>query len=202
MSRNKSGTISLVWFVAAAVILLGCGIAGFVYLLFTGITGIGSAMVTISAPGQYDVALTEAGTYTVFREFSDAGNGGQVELPGIFGLELKITGPKGEVIQARPVSANQTYNISNRHGVSIMEFTVVTPGEYLIDASARNPQPDVTMTLTLIQGFLFKILKTIAKSGGVLLAGLLGCALAVIGAVISRKPRKKGPPPLVPPPVE
>ena len=202
MNKGKPGNISIGWFVAAAIILLVVGIAGFVYLLFTGIAGIGEELITITAPGRYDVSLSQKGTYTVFREFRNAENSGQAELPGNFRLTLQVTGPGGEDIQARLTSANQTYNISGRSGVSIMEFTVQTPGEYKIEASLGNDHPDASMTLTVIQGFLNKILVTIAKSGGVLLAGLLGCALVVVAAVVLRKPQKKGPPPLVPPPIE
>lgn len=202
MIRNRSGAISLGWFVAVAVILLGGGIAGFAYLLYTGISAIGADLIPISAPGRYDVSLREAGTYTVFREFGGAEGGGPAELPGHLGLELKITGPEGEEVQVGPSSANQTYNLSGRSGVSIMQFTVNNPGEHVIEASLGNTQPGTTVTLTVIHGFLSRIFRTIAKSGGVLLAGLLGCALVVVAAVVSRKTGKKGPPPLVPPPME
>ncbi|MBU2550552.1 MAG: hypothetical protein KKB20_19245 [Proteobacteria bacterium] len=185
---NKKG-IPRVWFFVLAVIVGLGGVGGFVYFLLMGIFGIQGDLIRLEAPGAEQIQLKTGGLYTVFLEMPRV-----VEHEGIdpyeviSGLAFRLETRTGAQVPLRPPKGRGTYSVGDRYGVSIMEFDAPGAGSYRFVTSFENKRPDYPIVLTLAQGFIGGILRTILKAGGVFSAGIVGAVLLlVLGLTVGRK---------------
>jgi len=197
--KKKTGRVW--YFVLAGVVACG-GLAGFVYLLYTGLTGITDSLIRIEAPSVREIKLEQTGKYTVFLETPGVVDGTIADsFNGINGLSVRVETLVGGEIKVGPASGSSTYSIGGRHGVSLMEFVIKTPGRYkfiISFAEGTKPHPVV---LTLMQNFLWKLLRIIITGITTLMGTVLVSVLILIVAFTRGQKDKKPSLPGIPPPI-
>ena len=107
------------WYYALAGAVLVAGLVGFVLILFSGISGITGGLTQMVVPGRHELALTEAGKYTVFHEYrSVVGNKVySMRQGGLPGLECSLSRKAtGETVPLSRSAMNSTYTMGSRSG--------------------------------------------------------------------------------------
>jgi len=173
---------------AAIVFVSGWGLLA--VFLFVSLSGLGSKLQRVVAPGQSDLALNAPGDYTIYYEHrSVVGNRVYSTDENLSGLECdlvsKATGAK---IPLSASSTNSTYSIGSYEGKSLLEFHVEQPGMYQLTTVYAAAREGPEIVLAVGQGIFTKIL--LAVFGGV--ASLFAClALAAAIAVVTFIKRSK-----------
>ncbi|MEW6262632.1 MAG: hypothetical protein AB1641_06090 [Thermodesulfobacteriota bacterium] len=198
---NPNKTKLVVLCVLAGLIILA-GVAGFVYHLFTGLTGLTQGIVRVQAPGRQEIQLDEPGQYTIFLEVSPGAEAQAVEYEDLLkGLHLRLETLSGQAIKLGQVRGSSTYDLEGRRGVSLMQFEITSAGRYRFLADYEKSTPARPATLTMIQGFAAKLTRVIiiglAIMFGALLLGGLVIVLAVVLYLSGRKKQAPTPPRLV-----
>jgi hypothetical protein len=176
---------------AAIVFVSGWGLLAI--LLFVGLSGLGSKLQRVVAPGQSDLALNAPGDYTIYYEHrSVVGNRVYSTDENLSGLECELVSKAtGARIPISASSTNSTYSIGSYEGKSLLEFHVEQPGTYqLTTVYAAREGPEVVLAVG--QGIFTKIV--LAVFGGV--ASLFAClalatAIAVVTFIKRTKARKQ-----------
>ena len=188
--------------IIAAVVVLAAGFGLFGYLLFTGISGVGSDLISVKAPGESVLDLKEPGKYTVFVERGGLVDGAVQSGPvSVSGLRVLVRNQDGQEIPVGPAGANQTYSVGSRQGYSILEFTVDQPGKYVLNASFDRETKSPPFTLTLSRGFMGNLFKVIALSMAALLGGILVATVIIVLAFVNKHADKRQQTPGMPPPI-
>lgn len=189
------------YFVLAGAAALG-GLVGFVYLLYSGITGLGHDLIRVEAPGVREIMLARPGIYTVFLDMPEyAGETDTDPFELISGLAVRLESMAGRRVPIGPARGRSTYTIGGRRGVGIMEFKIETPGHYKFITSFAEGRPVHPTVLTMAQGFMSRIIQIILKAGSLFLGAALASALFLILAFTRGRKIKKAPPPGLPPPI-
>ena len=102
-------------------------------------------------------------------------------------MECAVTSKKtGAAIPVSPSSTASRYDYGGRSGVSVLEFTVPEPGDYVFRASYPSGEAAPQAVLTIDHGFIGKILLTVFGGFGILFGSLVLCLVIVIWTVIKR----------------
>jgi hypothetical protein len=162
------------------------GVGGFVWVLFTGVSGIAGALRQVVVPGTASLPLTKPGGYTVFYEQeSVVGNKTYSTGGSLSGLQLTMTGPGGEDIAVTPVGSNQTYEVAGRRGRAVWNFDVAKSGTYTLRAAYPPGQQGPQVVLAVGQGFAGGLAGTLVGSfaalGFAALCGVGTIAFVLIG---------------------
>jgi hypothetical protein len=175
---------------AALIFLAGCGV--FVLVLIRQSKSLSGSLVQILAPGQMELNLTEAGSYTIFYEHESV-VGERVYSTGehLSGLECQLisraTG-SGIALSAPPASSG--YSIGRRSGRSIFQFHIDQPGAYIFFARYTGGQLEPEVVLAL--GHEFGRHSFAASAGSLaLILGSTGLALAVAVLVAIKRDKSK-----------
>ena len=177
------------WYVVAALVGVG-GVAAVVVFLVSNLLHLDEGFTRMPVPGQQEVELREAGSYTVFHEYQSILNNrqysNQQQLPG---LQLRVSsGQTNAEIPVVVASVNSNYSLGSRAGVSLFEFNVNAPGRYLISAQYTGDATGPEAVLAIGKGFAGRILKTVF-GGLAILGGSLVASVAI--AVFTFLKRRK-----------
>ena len=120
----------LLYVLGAALMAGGVGI--FIYTLWHGISHITDSLVQVVVPGEAQLSLKHAQSYTVFLESESVVNGKIYSSnESVNGLECKVKAVSSEeLIATRRSSISTTYNVGGRSGHSVLEFNVPQDGSY------------------------------------------------------------------------
>ncbi len=164
------------------------GAAAFVYLLVTGIGGLGDGLQQMLAPGKAEIALEKPGTYTIFHEHESVFEGRYYSSPGVVsGLSIGIVSSVcGEPATVRAASTNATYSLAGRAGVSILEFEIAEPGRYRISAAYADGRSAPKVVLAIGHDFMGKLMVTIFGGIGIMFASLGGAGAIIAITYIKR----------------
>jgi len=132
-------------------------------------------MTQIVVPGQRELHLSETGQYTVFHEYKSV-VGDKVYSGSLSGLQCSLTSKAtGEQIPLSPSSANSTYSMGPRSGVSVFDFSVQSPGLYVFSAQYPAGEDGPEVVLAVGHGFVKQLLVTILGGLGIMF-GSMGVA--------------------------
>ena len=165
------------WYLLAGVLalvgLLGAGLA-----LWQTLTAIDDDLQRGTFPGETELVLLEAGTYTIFVEYP----AGSALDPAVGGLGVEIISEQGESLPLKNPNGNFTYTLDNRTGEAVLEFEIAEPGTFLMvgDYSAGDSGPPVTLAVS--KGFGGRLF---AGVGAVILIPLLTWSAAVAIVVVT-----------------
>ena len=107
------------------VLLIGFAAAGF--CAFSTVLGVGSELQQVVVPGEHELTLSEAGTYTVFHEYRSV-VGDKVystASAGLPGLECALRSQEtDEVIPVSQPSGSGGYTLGSKYGVAVLSFRI------------------------------------------------------------------------------
>lgn len=169
---------SRLWYVAAAAILL-IGVALGVSFLVPRITGMGDDFIRVVVPGEHEIELTEAGSYTILHEPSGALDGVVYAANDISGLRVSlVSSTTGAEIRLESSTVSSRYSAGGHTGFSIFGFDVAEPGPYRLIGAYDDGRSDPSTILAISHGFVRKLLTTILGTIAIFFASA-GIALAI-----------------------
>ena len=178
------------WYLVAALVLLG-GMALFAQVLIARLNDLGGELRQLVVPGTHDLALGEAGEYTIFHERVSV-VGGEAFAGPISGLRVTVTGPGGEAVPVGAPGASMTYALGGRSGVAIFGFRIERPGTYRLAATYADGRAEPRAVLAVGRDFLGQLVGAILTG---LAIGFGTLALAVTIAVVTFVKRRARPAP-------
>ena len=199
----SGGKIKRFWYFILAGLVLAAGVGAFVYTLYTGLVGLDEALIRVEAPGTSLVDLKHEGRYTIFLETPGEVDGSFASPYGfINGLSIALETGDGQAIPVGPAKGSSTYTINGRHGVSLMQFEVDEPGPHRFSATFVGGIPGHPLVLTLMQGFMGRLIRLILTGFAVLGGGIVLAALVLVLAFTTGRKAPSGRPPGMPDPIE
>ena len=150
----------------------------------------GAALAQIVVPGGADLELKEAGTYTIFHEYTSQIEGRVFTPMDISGLRVTVRSvADGKEVYLRQPSGRQTYNIGGRSGRSVLAFNIDTPGTYRLAGAYGDGRQQPQAVLAVSGNFVGGLLTTIATALGVAFGGIV---VVVAIVVLARRRRALG----------
>ncbi len=177
-------------FYGISVLILLCGIIGFIVMLITGINYIMESISNrVIIPGISEIELEEEGKYSIYFEYESTIDGKRFETVNINGLICSLKNKRtGEFITLNNASVRSNYSMAGRAGYSIFDFIIKEAGEYELQATYESGEGEEAV-LAIGKGFGMTLVRTILLSLGVLFA----CTgTAIIMFVVTLLRRKKG----------
>jgi hypothetical protein len=180
------------WYYVLAGLVFVTGMVLFAVFLVKSISGMGSKLQRMVAPGETELALSEPGTYTIFYEYrSVIGNTVYSTGGRISGLACAVVAKPGNtLITLVPSLTNTTYNFGGRSGRSLFEFRIASPGVYTLSARYPEGQKGPQVVLAVGKDFTAGIFVTILGALGLLFASI-GIAVAITLVTLIKRIKKK-----------
>jgi hypothetical protein len=171
------------WYAVAGAVFLA-GVAAFVWLLLSGITGAQKGFQRGVAPGQIQLQLDTPGTYVIFYEFQSVMDGKVYSTADALPpLSVSVAArDSGATVAVAEPTMSQNYSLGSRSGRSILAFEAGQPGTYILTAAYPRSSIGPEIVLAVGQGFGSRLMATILGSIATLFGSL---ALAVVIAVIT-----------------
>lgn len=150
------------WYALAGMIFV-VGISLFGYLTYQSIIHLTKGLTQIVMPGDKTITFDKPGTYTIYNEYhSVVGNKYYSNDQNISGIECEVVQKNsGAKISVYPSTMHETYNINNRDGVSLFNFQITQPGEYIVYGRYTNNQTGPDIVLTVGNMPIFKMVFTL-----------------------------------------
>jgi hypothetical protein len=180
------------WYVIAFVVMLvGAALAGLV--AYRQLDGLGNHVPQLVVPGDADLTLSQAGTYTIYLEREAVVNGRvYAASDGIEGMRVRIASAAGSPIEMSRPSVSSNYSIGGRSGTAVLAFTISDPGRYAFRADYPDGSLEPQGVLAVGYGVPEKIMAAIATAIGIAGAGfLLGLIVAIMTFVKRRSFRRQ-----------
>jgi len=180
--------MSRIWYLIAVFVLLG-GVAVSGWVVWTGLSGLSSALVRVVVPGEAALVLDNPGEYTIFHETESVIDGRVYSSPSIAGLRVKVASETtGAPLPLATPTTRQTYQLSGHSGVSIFSLSVAEPGRYRLSGSYGDGRSEPKTVLAVGRGFVARLLQLVFIALVAALAGIGGgAALAVVTFVKRRR---------------
>lgn len=179
-----------VWYFIAALIFLA-GLAAMLTLMVEQLSGIGSRMIQVIVPGQSELTLDKAGTYTIFHEYRSTVGTRVFAVETVSGLSVTVRSKAtGEDILLQ-TTTGASYTVEGRSGRSILNFKITEPGTYLLIAGYSDGRREPQTVITVDRGFVGSILLTVGAAFALLFGGLAGAGGLVIFVAIKRHKAKQ-----------
>ena len=172
-----------VWYFIAALIFLA-GLAAMLTLMVEQLSGIGSRMIQVIVPGQSELTLDKAGTYTIFHEYRSTVGTRVFAVETVSGLSVTVRSKA----TGEDVLLQTTTGASYR---SILNFKITEPGTYLLIAGYSDGRREPQTVITVDRGFVGSILLTVGAAFALLFGGLAGAGGLVIFVAIKRHKAKQ-----------
>ena len=174
-SSGGRGKVNFTYLLLAVVCGVGA-LGGFLYILFSGISGLTSGLLQADMPGRHTLSLEEAGRYTIFHEWthpypSSVNVGGDGDAKA---MKLTLVDSGGQQVSLNPNGGNSTYQLGSREGYSVYTFQLQQPGSYTL-TGAYEDGSEARVMYTIANNFMGKILKIVAMCFVAIgIPGLLG----------------------------
>lgn len=180
-SSSGRGKVNFTFLVLSVV----CGVAalgGFLYILFSGISGLSNGMLQADMPGKQALSLEEPGSYTIFHEWThpypsnvEVGGDGDARA-----MKLTLVDSEDKEVPLTPNSGNSTYQLGAREGYSVYSFQLQQPGSYIL-TGAYDDGSEARVMYTIANNFMGKILKIVAMCFVAIgVPGLLGFLFLIL----------------------
>ena len=189
------------WYYVVAGVVMAAGVTWFTWFLLTGLTGLATDMTQMVLPGEHELELSEAGTYTVFHEYKSVVDGKVYSTAGdLSNLYCTLVAvSSGKEMPLPRSTMNSTYSLGTRAGASVFECQVNEPGKYVFSAAYPNGRTEPEVVFTIGHGFTRSLLTIIFGSMGIMGGSfILAAVIAVITAIRRSNYRKRLTPPLTP----
>jgi hypothetical protein len=177
------------WYVVAAIVALAGWVAMAVFLA----SRLGDStgrMMRVLVPGQTDLMLKEAGTYTIYHEYESTFEGRVYHVTSVSGLNITVRArPSGEVVPLQS-TMNTRYRIGSTAGRSLFDFEVRAPGSYQISATYGDGRKEPQTVLAVDRGFVGSLAITILGAIAMAFAGT-GAAIAIAVIVLVKRRRAR-----------
>lgn len=175
-----------IWYVVAVAIFVSGFIAmgGFMMPRLFALEG---ELIQVVVPGEAELTLDNAGTYTIFRENPSVVNGEMFSAPLPTGLRVSVTSAQTGEALVLTTSTSSSYSFGSRVGVSMFAFEVKEPGRYRLAARYSDGRSEPRTVIAVAHGFLSKLMTMILVS---LTMAFGGAAIGVIIAVVVWRRRK------------
>ncbi len=177
---------------AVVVVVAGFGLFG--VTLWKGLSGMGTKLQQVVAPGRAEITLAEPGDYTIFYEHQSV-MGNRVYSTGdsVPGLEcMLVSKSSGSPVELRRSGVNSTYSFGGRSGKSVFDFHIDQPGVYEIASGYPEGHEGEEVVLAIGKGIATDILVTIFGGLAVVFGSIaLAVAIAVITAVKRQNAQKR-----------
>lgn len=167
---------SRLWYVVAILVLLA-GIAGGVSFMMPRLTGLSDDFIRVIVPGDHEIELPEAGSYTIFHEPSGTVEGVLYTASDISGLRVSLSSAAGGDI-ALGAGSGSRYTAGGHRGYSIFTFEIPSAGAYHLAAAYDDGRTEPRTILAVSGGFVSGLVFTILGTIAMIFAGI-GLALAV-----------------------
>jgi hypothetical protein len=180
--------MSRIWYLVAFLVF-GAGVAAAGWLLWSGLSGLGTALARVIVPGATVISLDNPGSYTIFHEAESVIDGRLYASHNIAGLQVKVTSETtGSAIPVTTPSSHASYSLGGHSGVSVLAFDIAEPGRYRLSGSYRDGRAEPRAVLAIGHGFVGRLLGTIFAALG---AGFGGFVAAVAIAIVTFVKRRR-----------
>ena len=181
------------WYYGVAVLVFFLGVAGFAWLLFKNLSGLGESLRQVVVPGKADLVLTEPGDYTVFYEYrSVVGSKVYSTEKGLSGLECTLAASNsGSKLVLSPASSSSTYTLGGREGVSMFEFRVAQPGTYVFSATYGPGKEGPEVVMAIGHDFTGRLVATILGGLGLFFGSFAAAVAIFLVTLIKRSKARK-----------
>jgi hypothetical protein len=188
-ASSTSGAPGRRWYVIAAIVALAGWVAMAVFLALRLGDSTGR-MMRVLAPGQTDLMLKEAGTYTIYHEYESTFEGRVYHVTSVSGLNITVRArPSGEEVPLRSTMSTR-YRIGSTAGRSLFDFEVRAPGAYQISAAYGGGRKEPQTVLAIDRGFVGSLVLTILGAIAMAFAGT-GAAIAIAVMVFVKRRRAR-----------
>jgi hypothetical protein len=161
------------WYYSFAGLFLAIGFGLTVYSIVSGIRHIGENMVRMDVPGQMDLELKRATTYTVFIEYNAAAAANSQNWNVVCSVH---TLPDGQELEGNKTGSLH-YNYGTRSGVSLMEFDAPHDGMYMLACRTSGDISAFKMEAAIGGGTSKGIRILVVRSLLAFIAGVVAAAL-------------------------
>ncbi len=197
MVEQRTGPGRWLYLLALGIFVAGLAVTGvLVVISVTHFQRLSHSFIRVVAPGTSTVQLEKRGTYTVFYEYQSQVDGQTFstgETPPNLTVGVKSVATGNAV--AIHSSGNSNYSIGSHAGVSILNFSIDSPGAYEISSQYSNGTGGPEIVLAIAHGFASDIVGGVASilgSVGVFCGTTLVAIVLTLVVFILRQ-RKRGP---------
>lgn len=171
------------WYVLAGLLALaGLVVAG--VALWLTFTTIDDDFQRATFPGQAELTLSEAGTYTIFVEHPV----GSSLDPAVGRMMVEVISEQGDSVQLNNPAGSLTYTLAGESGEAVLEFEVDEAGTFLMVADYPTGDAGPSVTLAVNKGFGGRLF---AGIGTVILVPLVTWTTAIVIVVVTFLKRRK-----------
>jgi hypothetical protein len=176
-----------IWYLVAVAIFL-VGMAAMAAFLISRLMSMDSGLTRFVVPGEQTMTL-EAGAFTIFHEPQGVIDGKIYAGGSIEGLTVSVTGPDGGVVPLTGAGSGR-YSIGGHTGFAVFDFTVASPGAYVVAGRYADGAEGPQTVLAVGAGFLSGLLTTVFGSLAIAFGGAI--IAAAIGVTVLVKRRRAG----------
>jgi hypothetical protein len=177
---------SRTWYLMSVAIVFAA-IAVFAYFLMTQLNALSDKLVHLVVPGQIDLHLDKAGTYSIFHERQSVVDGQLFSSHDIAGLRVSVRSESGASVPLEQPSTSANYSIHSRSGVAIFEFEVRESGTYRLSADYDGGRALPRAVLAVGLGFVGELFATILGAIAIIFTGLIGAAVLAVVVYVKRR---------------
>ena len=179
-NMNKSISIKTPIGVLPIVIFLS-GIVLFASFIFYNIFSIGNSFTNVKLPSNSVINLKNKGEYTIFYEYND--NLAKENYEQVSNMDISIADINSKnKVQINKTSANFKYSNFGTTKSAFLKFKVEEAGDYEISGSSKIGTNN-KITISIIQGFLSKILFTVIGSLIIMIVTILSGIFIIFGRI-------------------
>jgi len=179
-NMNKSISIKTRIGVLPIVIFLS-GIVLFASFIFYNIFSIGNSFTNVKLPSNSVINLKNKGEYTIFYEYND--NLAKENYEQVSNMDISIADINSKnKVQINKTSANFKYSNFGTTKSAFLKFKVEEAGDYEISGSSKIGTNN-KITISIIQGFLSKILFTVIGSLIIMIVTILSGIFIIFGRI-------------------
>jgi hypothetical protein len=178
------------WYAVAAIVLvIGGGIAGWLFL--SGLAAARSALTWVVVPGSAVVTLDEPGSYTIFHEPESVVDGRIYSSQSVSGLRVTLTSEatKASVPLASP-RGSLRYSFGGHEGVSVFAFDIAEPGRYRLAGDFPGGQTEPATVLAIGHAPIGRLFGTLFGAIAAALVAVPG-AIAIAGITFTNRQRAR-----------
>ncbi len=176
------------WYLVAGLVC-AAGMAGGVGFILSNLLHLDAGFTRVLVPGEHEVDLPEAGSYTIFHEYhSVLNNRGYSNPAGLPGLQVRVVSRQtGAEVPLASSRTNSNYSLGSRAGTSLLELNVSAPGKYLISADYPGGEAGPQGVLAISRGLAGRILTTVLGSFAIFGATILATVLIAVFTFLKRR---------------
>jgi hypothetical protein len=178
------------WYAVAAIVLvIGAGIAGWLFL--SGLAAARSALTWVVVPGSAVMTLAEPGSYTIFHEPESVVDGRIYSSQNISGLRVTLTSEatKASVPLASP-RGSLRYSFGGHEGVSVFALDIAEPGRYRLAGDFPGGQTEPATVLAIGHAPIGRLFGTLFGAIAAALVAVPG-AIAIAGVTFANRQRAR-----------